>query len=250
MKFLLCLVASLPFALACQVPEDPAPTVTPELSTPTATSTPSPPATSTPTCNPQVSEEKCELLRTFTPLPTATMPPPPLRLPAGTRSGVDDVDAIIAAIETKDATRLAGLISLTTVPCVAQSNRQPEPFLCRDGVAPGTPKTGVWVTHVEGGLTETTENAFAERVLATAAERSWKLHSVYSYALAGRQTEWMPETDYFITFVVDDPGLSWPECDNLRVVNGRIVGLHFAFGEPYPCWETPPDPGWLLPRAQ
>ena len=237
-------LVGLPAMMACRVEEAPQSPAAGATSTWTVSATPEPTATPTSEC-----EEKCQWHRSYTPEPTATPPPAPLRFPAGTRTGIHEVDAIIAAIESKDAATLAGLISLTTVPCVAQGNRQPEPFLCADGIAPGTPKTGVWVTHVEGGLTETTQDAFAARVLSTAEERSWALHSVYSYALAGKPAEWMPETDYFITFAVEHPALSWPECDNLRVVDGRIVGLHFAFGEPYSCWETPPDPGWLLPRA-
>jgi hypothetical protein len=89
----------------------------------------------------------------------------------------------------------------------------------------------------------------ARRIIAASDERSWALHSVFSFEMAGRTAEWMPETDYFITFGVAHPQVG-AEFDSLRIVDGRIVGLHYAFGEPYPEWENPGAAGWLLPRAR
>jgi hypothetical protein len=211
---------------------------------PTTTFTPIPTATATPEC-----DEKCEWLRTYTPIPTATLGPPAAAYPVGTRTGEPAVDSILDAIERRDQSALTKLIGLTTLPCVAMGNRQPEPLLCRDGVAPGTPKSGIWIAHVEGGLAEMTDDAAAGRVLAAANEHDWKLVSVYSYERAGTVAEWLPETDFFITFTTWHPQ-GGPSFDNLRIADGRITGLHFAFPEPYPAWEQPSDPGWLLPRAR
>ena len=230
---------------ACESTEDAIRTATPLQTLPTSTAA----ATATPDCDPQISREKCEALRTFTPLPTTTVPSPPVTYAAGKQTGVAEVDAIISAIEARDAAKVANLVTLTTLPCRAQGTVQPEPLLCREGVAPGTPKSGIWITHVEGGLRELTESEAAEWILRSAIEQDWKLHSVYSYEQAGTRPEWMPETDYFITFASWHPQ-GGPQYDNLRIVDGGITGVHYAFGEPYPQFEDPADPGWLLPRAR
>jgi hypothetical protein len=243
MRLLLISMVALLLA-ACGPQHDSSPTTSPveASASPTAASTPT--ATPTPEC-----DEKCELLKTITPLPTSTIGPPAAAYPAGTRTGEPVVDSIIDAIEGRDQSALTKLIGLTTLPCVAMGNRQPEPLLCRDGVAPGTPKTGIWITHVEGGLAEMTDGAAAGRILAAANEGDWKVVSVYSYERAGTTAEWMPETDFFITFTTWHPQ-GGPEFDNLRVAEGRVTALHFAFPEPYPAWDNPADPGWLLPRAR
>lgn len=210
-----------------------------------ATATPTPTATFSPT--PEC-DEKCEW-RKNSPIPTPTLAPPAAVYPEGTRTGDAEVDAILAAIEAQDSARLASLIQLTSFPCGPDRPIQPQVDRCPEGEPVGTMLTGVWVTHVEGGLWRVTEAEMASRILSVATERGWKLHSVYSHIRSGMQDEWMPETDYFITFATYSPHAG-PEHDNLRVVDGRIVGLHFAFGEPYRAWDNPADPGWLLPRAK
>jgi hypothetical protein len=162
---------------------------------------------------------------------------------------VAEVDAIVAAIEARDAGKLAALLRLTTVPCEEPRPVQPQPFVCTDGQAVGTPITGFWVTHVEGGLWRVSTDEMAERILSVAEERGWRLHSVFSYALAGTSADYLPETDYFITFTANQPGIA-PEFDNLRVIDGKATHLHFAFPEPSSSWDNPNDPGWLLPRAR
>lgn len=208
-------------------------------------------ATTQPRPSPEC-DEKCQQLR-ITPTATATAPTP-LRsaapgYPATTHTGEADVDAIIAAVEAHDSAKLAALIRLTSFPCGPDRPVQPQVDRCPDGEPVGTMLTGVWVTHVEGGLWRVDESEMAQRILSSGDERNWKLHSVYSYARSGTHEEWMPETDYFITFAAFDPRIG-PEFDNLRVVDGKIVGLHFAFGEPGAAWDKPADPGWLLPRAR
>jgi hypothetical protein len=237
------IAVALTLLLACQSTEDASHTPSPTM-TFAASATPSPSLTPTPEC-----DEKCQMLRTFTPVPTTTVSPPPITYPAQTRTGVGEVDAIISSVEARDAADLAKLIFLTRLPCRAQGNMQPEPLLCREGVAPGTPKTGIWITHVEGGLREMTESEVASLILGIAADRDWKLHSVYSYEKAGTRPDWIPETDYFITFASWHPQ-GGPQYDNLRIVDGGITGVHYAFGEPYPQFDDPADPGWLIPRAR
>ena len=243
MKIVIALLAAIPLLLACRSTDE-APGTPTTAATMIATARPSDSATPTPEC-----DLKCETLRNITPTPTRQISPPAPFYPAGTRSGSGEVDAIVAAIESRDAARLANLITLTTVPCEEPRPQSPQPQRCPDGVPVGSPLTGVWMTHVEGGLWQVTRDEMATRILQHAREQSWKLHSVYSYEKAGRKPDWMPETDYFITFAVWYPQVG-AEFDNLRVVDGRITGLHFAFPEPGDAWNKPADPGWLLPRAK
>src|SRR5690349_13735027 len=65
------------------------------LRTPVATDTSRPEATPTPTPEPDC-EEKCQTVRAYTPVPTTTPAPPAAAYPQGTRTGVAEVDAIVA----------------------------------------------------------------------------------------------------------------------------------------------------------
>ncbi len=210
----------------------------------TATGRPAASATPTPEC-----DLKCQTARSVTPLPASTIFPPPPFYPAVTRTGNGEVDAIIAAIESRDAARIANLITLTTAPCEEPRNVQPQPLLCRDGAAIGTPLTGIWVTEVEGGLWQIDRAEVATSILQDASDKSWRLHSVYSYTKSGRQDQWMPKTGFFVTFAWWHP-LAGERFDNLRIVDGHITALHFSFGEPGEAWNKPADSGWLLPRAK
>src|SRR5687768_2392076 len=73
------IAVALTLLLACQSTEDASHTPSPTM-TFAASATPSPSLTPTPEC-----DEKCQMLRTFTPLPTTTVSPPPVTYPAGTR---------------------------------------------------------------------------------------------------------------------------------------------------------------------
>ncbi len=214
-----------------------------EIPTASPTASPTPFQTPTPEC-----DAKCELLKTLTPVPTSAPILQAPGYPSGTRTGDPDVDAIFAAIESGDAAALASLIELSSEPCEAERPQQPQPLRCPDGASVGTPLVGFWWTHVEGGLLRVSADEVAARILETARERKWRLHSVYSFDLAGRADDWKPDTDFFITFAAFQPQVGG-EFDNLRIVDGRIIALHYAFPEPYGVWDSPSDSGWLLPRA-
>lgn len=238
------MVLLAPLLGACGSQDDSEPDVNRILS-PTATM----PSSPTPECDDLCQKARATPSATPTAAATPAVASPAPGYPAGTRTGEADVDAIIAAIEAHDSVRLAALIRLTSFPCAPDRPIQPQVDRCPEGEPVGTMLTGVWVTHVEGGLWRVSEAEMAERIVGLGDERSWKLHSVYSYARSGTQAEWMRETDYFITFAAFDPRIG-PEFDNLRIVDGKIVALHFAFGEPYEAWDKAGDPGWLLPRAR
>ncbi len=243
MRLLLIPVVALLLA-ACGAQQNSNTTPTAVEASATATASPTATATPTPEC-----DEKCELLKTITPLPTSTIGPPAAAYPVGTRTGEPVVDAILDAIERNDADALTQFIGLTTYPCEGERPVQPHMRRCPDGISEGTLVSGFLVTHVEGGYWKLDERTIATRLLDAPSRGAWKLHSVYSYELAGTPAEWMPETDFFITFATWHPQVG-PEFDNLRVVDGKITALHAAFPEPYPAWDNPADPGWLLPRAR
>lgn len=124
--------------VACGADEPP-----PMTATPTVEATPT--ATVEPTMTPRP------------PLPTPVPPTPTVAPrwdshPVGTRTGNAAVDPVLAAVEARDRKALLNLVSLTSIPCAAPRPTVPQPDLCPEGAPLGTPITGVWFSHIEGGL--------------------------------------------------------------------------------------------------
>ena len=256
--------------LASCAQEDDAPTSTLSRTTPIATGTASsssPTATSaiptrTPTpglddlgCTLGPDGDKCRLLATYTPVPTPTVAPPDAYHPRDTRTGVPEVDAVIDAVLSKDARALADTVAFLTYPCEAPSSTagSRQALACADGQPVGTPLTGIWVSHVEGGLWPGERDGDREKLIpmfeSTLIQRDQQLHSVY--ALDGTEPgEERLRPDYIVTFVSWD-AQSGPWYDNLVLSEGGLVAIRFAF-PPFdrPIWENPGAPGWLLPRAR
>lgn len=84
---------------------------------------------------------------TFPPPPTATLAG---MYPPGTRTGEAAVDAVIDAMENRDAVKLESHIAYQLLPCVEFLDRwSPQ---CPAGVAIGTPVRASRFNHCEGGI--------------------------------------------------------------------------------------------------
>lgn len=132
------LAALAPAVMACVASEPP-----PMTATPTVEATPT--ATREPTITPKL------------PLPTPVPPSPTVAPrwdahPVGTRTGNAAVDRVLTAVEARDRQALLELVSISSIPCAAPGPVVPQVDLCPEGSPVGTPKTGVWYSHIEGGL--------------------------------------------------------------------------------------------------
>ncbi|MBI5949594.1 MAG: hypothetical protein HY875_15750 [Chloroflexi bacterium] len=227
-------LALFAFASACGEDEpDPTGIATPlETATPTATATASPTATATARPEPP------------TPTPVPPPQPDPRTYPAGTRSGIAIIDAIIAAVESKDGAALEKLAHYLSYPCEGPKPVQPHPLRCANGVAEGTPKVGFWVSHVEGGLWEPDHAVSSlDRWLHDAPRGLFGV-----YRLAPGQARFPPDAppEYLVIFSYESAYGRW--WDTLSVAGGGFVELGIAFPPlPETTMANAADPGWILP---
>ncbi|MGI8925471.1 MAG: hypothetical protein ACR2HN_02345 [Tepidiformaceae bacterium] len=208
-------------------------------------------ATSLPTATPTLDERsfKQTVIAQITPLPTEAPPPPPAVYPIGTRAGIREVDAVIAAVAAKDGAALAALVGFVELPCEAPGTVQPQPLRCREGMTVGALLIGFPVADVEGGLWP------ADRVwLASAFDRvlnrlRWELHAVYRCSGACDDI-FSARHDYLVTFGSWAAGQG-PLFNTFGVREGAVVSLAFGFPPLEPKQgDNPADPGWLLARAE
>ncbi len=221
-------------AVACGEPEVTIPAGATTVATATSTATATAAATATPTTRP------------VPPSPTPVPPPrpDPRAYPAGTRSGIGEIDAIIAAVESRDGAALEKLAHYLSYPCQGPMSFQPQPLRCADGVPEGTPKVGFWVTQVEGGL-------WAPDHAATSLDRWLKgaplgLYGVYR--LAPGQQPFPPEAppDYLVIFSYESAYGRW--WDTLSVSGVGFVRLGFTYPPlPPAIMDDPADSGWVVP---
>ena len=202
------------------------------LALPTASHTPAPPTAAA----------------TATPTPVQETPPPVTAWPTGTRTGEALVDRVIDLVEEQDWVGLAALAEWTTYPCEGPRPIQPQPLLCRDGMQPGDPLTGFWVSDVEGALwppdRERLAAAFGEALSAA------RLHAVYAYGPDEQKLMSLPATrvDDVVFVATDDRGR--PFYPNFELSDTGLIRFDFRFALlPYSKWTGSAAGGWLLARA-
>lgn len=143
----LVLILLLPFALACgQGGSEP---------TPVPATTATVPATLSPTASPE---------------PTAT----PAVHPAGTRTGVSEVDEFLEIHEAGDSAAMADLLIYRDFPCLPPETAEYQ-VACPEGVDEGTPVSAFLVSACHGGwVGESGREQLADELL----ERDFRVHSV------------------------------------------------------------------------
>ena len=190
------------------------------------------------------------------PPPPAGLPPPtPLPAldngvwPEGTQTGIAIVDKVIQLVESKDAAGLAQLVEFSTYPCEAQGTVQAQSLVCRDGMSPGDPISGVWATHVEGGLWSADRAELEERFIEVLRE-NFRLHAVWEYQAGESVLDWLPGVRYSVIFTYQDPqaGVAFT---SFNVTDTGLLWIAFQFPTPpTEAWDDPSAPGWILPRAE
>ena len=156
--------------------------------------------------------------------------------PAGTETGIDVVDRVVAAAVTGDPAAFAQLVHYRAVPCAAPDAAGEGQLQCDDDEAAGTPIEVMQAAHCEGVLLRPSQvapwlaRAVAEQLglhaayveePAWTAERTGSAGRAYVVVLAP-QSE--PST---VTLIVDDGGLSTVirSCGDpaLEVLEGGLI---------------------------
>jgi hypothetical protein len=187
------------------------------------------PAPATPTQQPTRSPVPLATTAIPTPLPTALptvalTPTPSLAAPwhpADARTGIGDIDRIIAAILAGDLAAKEALVSYTTTPCTTALGMGGPPK-CQAGESDGTL---VEVFPVLGQEGEYARRDGIARILDLTVKG---LYAVYRVPADAYREEYWPAGDYGIVFVGDREGLTIVA----HAAGGAIVRLDLALWAP------------------
>jgi hypothetical protein len=142
--------------------------------------------------------------------------------PLDTKTGIQEVDRVLAAVAGGDAGNLASLIHFTTAPCTTADGLGGPPK-CREGEPEGTLVDGLPFISSEGGYIRkedmTNSNAFNLREDA--------LYAIYRVSENALNEEYYPPGDYMIVFMPDENG----SATALRVDKVGIVRVDTLFGD-------------------
>lgn len=137
--------------------------------------------------------------------------------PLSTRTGIPDVDAVLAAVESGDPQGLRDLIRLTTVACT-KADGLGGPPKCQDGEVEGTPVVVLPFLGSEGHFLRAAEAANFPGVSVKG------LYAVYRVSDSAYSEEAYPVGEYAVMFVGDEnqPGI-------VIQVRGGIVRIDYLF---------------------
>lgn len=140
-------------------------------------------------------------------IPTSTEPAPPQPSepgyhPLSTRTGIPDVDAVLAAVESGDPQQLRDLIRFTTVGCTKAEGLGGPPK-CQDGEAEGTLVEVLPFLGSEGHFLHKADVSNFPGVNVTG------LYAVYKVSDSAYSEEAYPVGEYAVMFVGDEnqPGI-------------------------------------------
>lgn len=144
---------------------------------------------------------------TQTVIPTLTEPAPPQPSepgyhPLSTRMDIEDVDAVLAAVESGDPQQLRDLIRFTTVGCTKAEGLGGPPK-CQDGEAEGTPVEVLPFLGSEGHFLRKADVSNFPGVNVTG------LYAVYKLSDSAYSEEAYPVGEYAVMFTGDEnqPGI-------------------------------------------
>lgn len=144
-----------------------------------------------------------------------------------TRTGIADVDPVIAAVASGDRAQIESLISYTTAPCTTREGFGGPPK-CKEGEAEGTMIEAVPMISSEGGFIRKEELDIWTGVDATA------LFAVYKVSEDGVEEEYYPRGEYAVVFLSNENGVGITP----RIIDGRIVRVDYPF---YVTWRELKD---------
>lgn len=168
-------------------------------------------------------------------IPTSTEPAPPQPSgtsepgyhPLSTRTGIPDVDAVLAAVESGDPQQLRDLIRFTTVACTTADGLGGPPK-CQDGEAEGTLVEVLPFLGSEGHFLREGEAANFPGVNVIG------LYAVYKVSDSAYSDEAYPTGEYAVMF---KGGENLPDVV-LQVRDGVVRIDYFYLSSPYDLLQT------------
>lgn len=148
--------------------------------------------------------------------PTAQAPDSVDNYPLDTKTGIEDVDNVIAAVASSDPQALRSLISYTRAPCTTAEGLGGPPK-CRDGESEGTMLEVLPFMGSEGSYIRKSEIGNWQGIDATA------IYAVYRVSENAQVDEYSPPGKYAVIFVSTEnqPAVS------IRIANGGIVRIDY-----------------------
>lgn len=135
-----------------------------------------------------------------------------------TRTGIEELDSILAAVASRDRDGLESLIQYTSAPCTTQDGLGGPPK-CREGEAQGTLIDVFPSIGSEGSFIRKPEIDSWTGVDAQA------LFAVYRVSPDGVEEEYYPRGAHAIVFLTNGGELAV----TLRILDGRIVRVDYPF---------------------
>lgn len=150
--------------------------------------------------------------------PTAQPATPGGYYPLDTRTGIPEVDNVLAAVASGNPRELVGLVNFTTAPCTNAEGLGGPPK-CTEGEAEGTELEVLPFIGSEGGFIRQNEIGNWPGIDATA------LYAVYRVSETALNEDYYPPGEYLIFFVPqeNEPAVA------LRVAEGGIVRVDYHF---------------------
>lgn len=133
------------------------------------------------------------------------------------RTGIEDIDNVLAAVESGDPQQLRSLVRYTSAPCT-NADGLGGPPKCREGEAEGTVSEVLPFLSSEGHYMRKDEIANWQGVEATG------LYAIYRVAKPVAQEEYFPHGEYAIVLKKSDGS-----AVTLRIADGGIVRVDDIF---------------------
>lgn len=137
-----------------------------------------------------------------------------------TRTGIEEIDAVIEAVASGERERLESVIKYTTAPCTTAEGFGGPPK-CSAGETEGTPVDGLPFIGSEGGFIRKDEISNWTGVDAEA------IFAVYRVAEEGVNEQYYPRGAYAVVFLTQDA----QSAVTLRIADGRIVRVDYPLNE-------------------
>lgn len=134
------------------------------------------------------------------------------------RTGIEDVDNVLAVVAGGDRGELENSIQYTTAPCTTADGLGGPPK-CNEGEAEGTLVEALPMIGSEGGFIRKADIDNWTSVDASS------LFAVYKVSEEGVEEEYYPRGQYAIVYLSSDYGVGV----TLRVSDGRIVRVDYPF---------------------
>lgn len=138
--------------------------------------------------------------------------------PLDTRTGIEEIDNILAAVASGDRAQVLSLIDYTVAPCTTRDGFGGPPK-CRDGEEEGTSVEGIPMVTSEGGIIRKDEMELWTGVNAES------LFAVYRVSEDGVVEQYYPRGEYAIVYLSNENGVGV----TLRIIDGRIVRVDHPF---------------------